>query len=132
MLQISDWHTDLDYKEGTVKSKCGSELCCQERFGRPADDSGARRFGEITGCDIPLETCREQLKWFAENLPKQPDLILWTGDSVSHDMAYMTREKVLQTLKLLTEIVKEVYPTTPVVVAIGNHDFEPANYQNFD
>ena len=51
---------------------------------------------------------------------------------MSHDLTHMTEEKVVRTLKVLTELIKEAFPGVPLIVSIGNHDFEPANYQNFD
>lgn len=107
VLQITDWHLDLDYKVGSVKEKCGHELCCHSDHGTAVLGSGARPFGEITGCDIPLISCRGQLEWLRDNLRGEmaPDLILWTGDSVSHDMQHMTEEKVILTLQTLTNLI---------------------------
>ena len=58
----------------------------------------------------------------------KPDLILWTGDSVSHDMEEMTEERVIETLQVLTSLIKEIYPEVPLIASFGNHDFEPSNY----
>lgn len=70
------------------------------------------------------------MKWFKENLQGEmkPSLIIWSGDSVSHDLTHMTKDKVVQTLKILTQLIKEAFPGVPLVISIGNHDFEPANY----
>lgn len=127
---MTDWHLDLDYIEGTVRQKCGQELCCHSVNGMASEGQGARKFGEVIGCDIPLVTCRAQMQWLKENLrgELQPDLILWTGDNVSHDMQHMTEEKVIETLQVLTDLIKEFYPDVPLVAILGNHDFEPANY----
>jgi len=61
VLQISDWHMDFEYMEGTVKRDCGFERCCHAKCGFPVDklNDGAKKFGEITGCDLPLTTCQE-------------------------------------------------------------------------
>ena len=133
VLQITDWHLDLEYQPGTVKAKCGREICCHEENGIAIDGIGARKFGETTGCDLPYNSCQGQIEWLKENLRGEmaPDLILWTGDSVSHDMQHMTEETILETLKKLTNLIQSNFPDVPLIVNIGNHDFEPANYQNF-
>ena len=118
--------------EGTVKRDCGFERCCHAKCGFPVDklNDGAKKFGEVTGCDLPLTTCQEQMKWFKENLTGElkPSLIIWSGDSVSHDLTHITKEKVIETLETLTQLITETFPDVPLVISIGNHDFEPANY----
>jgi hypothetical protein len=69
--------------------KCGWEICCQAEFGEAKnEDEKARKYGELT-CDIPFVTAVEQMKalakWSKENEEKI-DMIIWTGDSVSHDI----------------------------------------------
>ena len=73
------------------------------------------------------------MTWLKDNLRGhlKPDLILWTGDSVSHGMEYMTENEVLQTVRLLSLLIEETYPDVPIVFSLGNHDFEPSNTQNF-
>ena len=74
------------------------------------------------------------MEWLNENLRGhlKPDLILWTGDSVSHGLVYMTEEEVLRTISILSNLIKEAFPSIPIVFSVGNHDFEPANTQRFD
>ncbi len=45
VLQISDWHLDLDYKTGTKTKDCGSFCCCEAESGVDLLN-GARKFGE--------------------------------------------------------------------------------------
>jgi predicted MPP superfamily phosphohydrolase len=82
---------------------------------------------------MPLTTCRLQLEWLRAHLigDLKPSLILWTGDSVSHDIRHMTEEHVVLTLETLTNLIKEFFPDVPLIASLGNHDFEPANYQDF-
>jgi sphingomyelin phosphodiesterase len=82
VLQISDWHIDLEYVEGTV-IECNGMICCQDRYGKTIN--GARKYGEYR-CDFPLEGAKAQMKWMRENLTgdKKPEVIIWTGDSLSH------------------------------------------------
>ena len=58
MLQISDWHVDLDYQVGTKTKDCKNFNCCQESSGVDPVN-GARKFGELTKyCDLPLFTAQ--------------------------------------------------------------------------
>lgn len=73
------------------------------------------------------------MAWLKENLRGhlKPDLVLWTGDSVSHGMEYMSEDEVLKTVRILSLLIEETYPDVPIVFSIGNHDFEPSNTQKF-
>ena len=87
VLQISDWHIDLYYTVGAVKEDCSSIICCDASNGMAESlDKGARRYGELSNCDLPMESAEKQLSWLRDNLKnsKKPDIILWTGDSISH------------------------------------------------
>ena len=106
----------------------------KEKHGKPErSDLAAGRYGELTNCDMPLETAEKQLIWLRDNLKdsRKPDLILWTGDSVSHQMLDISKDDVYKTIEALTAMVERLMPDIPFVVSIGNHDFEPANYQEF-
>ena len=55
IIQITDWHIDFNYLEGTNK-KCNYEICCQKEWGMAETPSeAARKYGELT-CDIPYIT----------------------------------------------------------------------------
>jgi sphingomyelin phosphodiesterase len=55
IIQITDWHVDFNYLEGTNK-KCNYEICCQKEWGMAETPSeAARKYGELT-CDIPYIT----------------------------------------------------------------------------
>lgn len=59
--------------------------------------NGARKFGEQTKyCDLPLITAQHQIAWLKENLRGEtaPDLIIWSGDSSSHQMLKLSEEDV--------------------------------------
>jgi hypothetical protein len=91
--------------------------------------NGARKFGERGDCDLPLITAQGQMQWLKENLRGElkPSLIIWTGDSASHAMVQMTEDQILTTIKILSDLIKEAFPSIPIVFSIGNHDFEPSN-----
>jgi 3',5'-cyclic AMP phosphodiesterase CpdA len=134
-LTLTDWHIDLAYAIGTLKQSCNNFVCCHEKSGRPDDpQDGARKFGELTGCDLPLETAKAQITWLSKNLlgHRKPDLILWTGDSISHDLTGITEDIVYESIIKLTKLIKKGFPNVPLILCLGNHDFEPANHQFFD
>lgn len=58
-------------------------------------------------------------------------MIIWSGDSISHDFYALDEADILHTIKSLTDLLKESFPDTPIIPTIGNHDFDPANIQSF-
>lgn len=108
IIQITDWHVDLNYLEGSNK-KCNYEICCQKEWGMPeSPGDAARKYGEVT-CDIPFVTAVKQIESLLEYerdvlKPKNEkiDLILWTGDSISHDLHHTNQQHTLETINLLT------------------------------
>ncbi len=96
----------------------------------------ARKYGEIT-CDIPYITAVKQIESLLEYerkflKPKNEkiDLILWTGDSISHDVHNTNQQHTLETINQLSLLIHNHFPTTPVIPTMGNHDFDPVNYFN--
>lgn len=59
---------------------------------------------------------------------RKPDVILWTGDSISHDLTGILEEDIYKVIKKLTKLIRHSFPGVPIVVSLGNHDFEPANH----
>jgi hypothetical protein len=43
----------------------------------------------------------------------------------------MTEAKVIETIQILTDLITKYFPETPLIASLGNHDFEPTNYQDF-
>lgn len=58
------------------------------------------------------------------------DMIIWTGDSVSHDVHHTSYQETIDTVTNLTSLLYNYFPNTPVVPVLGNHDFYPLNYFN--
>lgn len=92
-MQITDWHVDFNYKVGSSKN-CKEEICCQKGIPEKEEDK-AGLYGEYP-CDIPYITADKQLEWLAKN--EKIDLILWTGDSVSHDLHSIKYADVIHTI----------------------------------
>ena len=86
---------------------------------------GARKYGEYT-CDLPITTAQAQMDWMHENFigdHLKPDVILWTGDSISHDVRSLTENHVYESIQILTDLMQKAFPEVPILVSIGNHDF---------
>ena len=69
---------------------------------------------------------------FVQNMTDKPDLVIWTGDNVAHDIWNQTTHKNTESTILITEFIKEHWPEIPVFVSPGNHEFYPVNVQSFD
>lgn len=59
-------------------------------------------------------------------------MVLWTGDSISHDLQNISPTDVLDSISALTSLIANHFPNIPVIPALGNHDFHPPNYQSFN
>ncbi|KAA0184609.1 hypothetical protein HAZT_HAZT002047 [Hyalella azteca] len=58
--------------------------------------------------------------------PRQDiDYIIYTGDSVAHDLWKLSREKNTKVINKVGELLKEYFPYTPIVGALGNHESFP-------
>jgi hypothetical protein len=70
------------------------------------------------------------MEWFEGNLRGElkPEFIIWTGDSAPHSLIDMTEDLLLETVERLTKLINDTFPDVPLLVSLGNHDFEPANY----
>ncbi|CAG0890356.1 unnamed protein product [Cyprideis torosa] len=126
MLHISDTHFDPDYEEGS-NAECGRPACCQSVNG-PANDSAsaAGKWGDYRDCDTPRITVENMLQHAREQHP-DIDLIIWTGDLPPHDIWKQSKELCLDVLEASVEMVRQAFPETPVIPALGNHEPYPVN-----
>ena len=126
IVQITDWHIDFKYQEGANKN-CLNEICCHFSNGiaeREADK--ARKYGELK-CDLPYIAAEKQIEVLSK-MNETIDLILWTGDSLSHDIFSTTAEEPMQIIANLSSLIRKYFPDVPVVPVLGNHDYYPVNY----
>ncbi|KAL0984732.1 hypothetical protein UPYG_G00145990 [Umbra pygmaea] len=116
------WHiTDLHW-DPTYKLSNNPELVCASSNKQPASKAG--KFGDYV-CDSPWELINSSIYAMRHILP-DPDFIFWTGDYTPHvPNEDLGEEAVISIIANLTQIIKDVFPSTKVYTALGNHDYHP-------
>ncbi|XP_018022307.1 sphingomyelin phosphodiesterase [Hyalella azteca] len=124
VLHLADLHYDPSYREGS-STKCGAPICCQAQSGSPmTGEAGAGRWGDYGPCDSPEILVRNMLEDIRRR-HSDIDYIIYTGDSVAHDLWKLSREKNTKVINKVGELLKEYFPYTPIVGALGNHESFP-------
>ncbi|XP_077431556.1 acid sphingomyelinase-like phosphodiesterase 3b [Vanacampus margaritifer] len=114
---ITDLHWDPTYDQGKDPKNV-----CESSGYKPAAQAGP--FGDHA-CDSPWNLISSSIFAMKDILP-DPDFIVWTGDDTPHvPDQNLGKETVLRIIGNLTDIIKEVFPTTKVYSALGNHDYHP-------
>lgn len=121
--QISDIHLDAYYvpKGGDPNNWC--------HF---AQDPAKRRnlgvFGDFY-CDAPWRLVVSALRAM-KRLEPAPSFIVWTGDSSAHFRVPRppTMEYVYATERSIVKAMREEFPETLVLPALGNHDSSPIDF----
>lgn len=123
-LSGSFWHiTDLHW-DPTYELSNNPELVCASSGKRPAASAG--KFGDYV-CDSPWHLINSSV-YAMKNILPDPDFIVWTGDDTPHvPNEDLGEEAVLHIVGNLTHIINEVFPSTKVYSALGNHDYHPKN-----
>ncbi|XP_068121562.1 acid sphingomyelinase-like phosphodiesterase 3b [Hyperolius riggenbachi] len=116
---LTDLHLDPNY---TVTSDPGK--VCPSAGDQLVTDPG--KWGNYL-CDSPGALINSSIYAMKAILP-DPDFILWTGDDTPHVPNEQLGEKaVLDIVQWMTNLIIQVFPTTKVYAALGNHDFHPKN-----
>ncbi|XP_008064713.1 acid sphingomyelinase-like phosphodiesterase 3b [Carlito syrichta] len=116
---ISDLHLDPDYSVSKDPLKV-----CPSAGSQPVLNAGP--WGDYL-CDSPWVLINSSIYAMKEIEP-EPDFIFWTGDDTPHVPDERLGEAaVLDIVRRLTELIREVFPDTKVYAALGNHDFHPKN-----
>jgi sphingomyelin phosphodiesterase len=129
VMHFTDPHIDLDYEIGS-NAFCDQPLCCRSNSGTPIDSSHtAQYWGTLAGCDIPERTFQQFLQYVANNF--DVDMILWTGDNVSHDIWQQNAEtQAVNTYDATQDLIK-YFPNTHIYPMFGNHEPYPADEFDF-
>jgi sphingomyelin phosphodiesterase len=126
VLQVTDIHLDLNYKENATVD-CGLPLCCHDKpkniFDSNVKLSG--KYGAIGKCDCSLEVV-DAFSTKAKEL--EPDFILFTGDNIAHNVWEDTQEEVVYYTRTIIDSMERSFgKDTPIYPAIGNHEKAPVD-----
>ena len=122
MLQLTDPHFDLYYKQG-ASADCSKPLCCRDTPGADYTGDVAGKFGYPGKCDINENVFRS---FMTEVMEQKPDFIVWTGDNAPHDIWMGSQDHVFESTKKLRDLLNEyVKGTIPVYPILGNHEKYP-------
>jgi len=84
---FSDLHVDFEYTPGN-SNNCGKTLCCRKDSGAPkSPEETAGKWGDYQ-CDLAPNTMMNMFDFFKDVI--KPDLALWGGDSISHNIESIT------------------------------------------
>ena len=129
MLQVTDIHLDLEYKEG-AKTSCLFPICCRDL---PTESEKANikelsgKYGYEGKCDIN----EDLFKSFVDDASKRDvDFIIWTGDNAPHDSwTAVGQESVYKISKRIRDILNEKFRNVekkiPIYYSLGNHERYP-------
>ena len=121
MIQMTDVHYDLKYKEGS-SVECTKPLCCREPA-EPGSKIVAGKFGYAGHCDINENLFKSYVD-AAYNL--KPDFIVWTGDNAPHDVWEGSQDNVYESTKKLKNMLNEKFNhSVPIYPILGNHEKYP-------
>lgn len=125
VLQIADPHFDPYYLEGANANCDNGILCCRQSNGALNSSSDAAgKWGDFRNCDTPLRTIKHMYQHIAETHP-DCDYIMFTGDSVAHDVWNQTRDGNLEILLETYVQLSAAFPGVPVFPNVGNHESNP-------
>lgn len=114
---ISDVHWDKEY------SRTGNpeNLCHGQDF---VTDNG---FYGNSLCDTSSELMDLSIRAMAI-LEPNPDFILWTGDNAPHmDYPNATWDSVLETCRVVVQLLNQNFPSSVLLPVLGNHDAVPSD-----
>ena len=128
ILQITDLHLDLKYKEGAT-GKCKYPICCRDL---PTEEEKAKNVdlcGKY-GYEGQTDISQDLFESFIEDASKKDfDMIIWTGDNGPHDVWSSDQEKFNEISKLIKNRIDEALrgkkKEIPVFVCLGNHEKVP-------
>jgi sphingomyelin phosphodiesterase len=122
VVMMSDLHMDWDYLPGADNS-CGKPLCCRSDSGlAPTAERAAGKWGDFK-CDLNTLTLDSMLSHIKNEV--KPDLVMWAGDSVPHNIDTLDFNANVNIMKNITKEVSEGLDGIKIFPCIGNHDTYP-------
>ena len=128
LVHVTDMHIDFDYTPDR-EADCGEPVCCEDFHGQaksPASASGY--WGTLKyDCDLPPYTLQQGLDFIAEQI--DPDMVVWTGDTVDHTIWRQSQQKDIYATVWVTQEMKSRFNSskTKVFPIDGNHECFPVN-----
>ncbi|KAI8991188.1 Metallo-dependent phosphatase-like protein [Mycotypha africana] len=131
ILQLSDWHIDPEYQEGT-ETFCDKPICCRTAytdFGNVTKSSS--KWGEYS-CDTSLDLIKSMLNYIPTVEPNISFGIL-TGDVPPHEVWHTLPPLKTQLIQDESYRLLHQYFDSPFLInsmlypAVGNHESAPTN-----
>ena len=126
ILHLTDPHMDRHYTIGTqanCKSYTTGLRCCHKYNIGTTPERKASQWGDYH-CDAPFKLLNLTL-FYTAKLPYQFDYVFWTGDGPDHNDLTQSLKGNLETIQILTTLIKNYFPNLPVFPIDGNHDTWP-------
>jgi sphingomyelin phosphodiesterase len=100
-------------------------------MGFPTDPSKqAQKWGDYN-CDLPQVTLESMLAYIRDTV--KPDIVIWTGDSVSSDMWELQESNIVKDVTTVSNLVSSYLGSiASIYLGIGNHDLYPINIYDFN
>ena len=127
VVQVTDIHLDMEYKEGAV-ANCILPICCRDLQDDdliPVKQEYAGLYGHTGKCDANIKT----VEAFASKAKElNPDYIMFTGDNIAHSVWKVIQSEVIKATKMQIEAIQDEFGLdTPIYPAIGNHEKAPVD-----
>jgi predicted MPP superfamily phosphohydrolase len=85
----------------------------------------ANKWGDYN-CDTPSSTLESMLAYVRDVV--KPDIVIWTGDSVPHNIWGNSDEEVVEMVYKVSDLVYQYLGSTAKIYPVlGNHDIYPLN-----
>ncbi|KAK8803513.1 hypothetical protein WA158_001207 [Blastocystis sp. Blastoise] len=131
ILHMSDFHLDLEYKEGSYANCLDVDDSCCHKVSIPLPGSPrASRYGEKR-CGSPkellIDTFASLKKYYAIHPEFKPSMIVYTGDTFGNHVANVQSSKVFEYIDAANQYLSEAFPDIPIIYCPGNHDTFPIN-----
>ena len=122
MLQITDLHIDLEYRENST-TNCKKPICCRDPPTGSSEEELSGKYGYEGKCDVPFELFETFLD---DAKDRNIDMIIWTGDNAPHDSWKGEQNGVYTISKKIKEAIDSKFGTEfPVFYSLGNHEKYP-------
>lgn len=124
--QITDTHIDMDFASDTADNcllhKTGMPCCRKNQIDRKPFTI-TTKWG-VQSCDTSPYLFQTSVSWMKNNLPEL-DFIINTGDSADHHLLFQSRDGNLKAITFVQDVLRSVFPRTPILNVLGNHDAFP-------